>query len=208
MALIRIDYGALASSEVMNNNFDYLEEKITDVAESIITNNSGVYSNIASINNLIETLDNTARPIGQPLFRLDNTLFDDEVRLEGDEVSRTTYSDLFHIYGILYGAGDGVSTFILPDFRDRAIWGSNSFGYIAAGLPNITGAANFTDMRTSRNYTGAFYDTGLGGSKEGGGSNSNLPNLGFDASRSSSIYGNSSTVQPPAIKVRVVTRYK
>ena len=30
----------------------------------------------------------------------------------------------------------------------------------------------------------------------------------FDASRSSSIYGNSSTVQPPAIKVRVYARYQ
>ena len=30
----------------------------------------------------------------------------------------------------------------------------------------------------------------------------------FNASKSNSIYGNSNTVQPPAIKVRVYTRWK
>ena len=32
--------------------------------------------------------------------------------------------------------------------------------------------------------------------------------LGLDASRSNSIYGSSNTVQPPAVKIRVKTRYK
>lgn len=36
---------------------------------------------------------------------------------DGSEVSRETYSELFAVFGTLYGAGDGTNTFNLPDFR-------------------------------------------------------------------------------------------
>lgn len=39
---------------------------------------------------------------------------------DGTAVSRTTYADLFGIIGTAYGAGDGSTTFNLPDFRGRA----------------------------------------------------------------------------------------
>lgn len=38
---------------------------------------------------------------------------------DGSEVSREAYAKLFAIFGIQYGAGDGVSTFALPDWRDE-----------------------------------------------------------------------------------------
>lgn len=38
---------------------------------------------------------------------------------DGSAVSRTTYSDLFNAIGTTYGAGDGSSTFNLPDSRGR-----------------------------------------------------------------------------------------
>jgi microcystin-dependent protein len=37
----------------------------------------------------------------------------------GSAVSRSTYSALFAVLGTAYGAGDGSTTFNLPDFRDR-----------------------------------------------------------------------------------------
>lgn len=37
----------------------------------------------------------------------------------GAAVSRSTYSALFAVIGTAYGAGDGSTTFTLPDFRDR-----------------------------------------------------------------------------------------
>lgn len=36
---------------------------------------------------------------------------------DGSEVSRSTYSDLFNVIGTAYGAGDGSTTFNLPDMR-------------------------------------------------------------------------------------------
>ena len=145
-------------------------------------------------------------PIGQPIIRLDNTLYSNEVRLEGAAVSKTTYSNVYEVYGDTYAIEQPADDkFYLPDFRNRAIWGSNGFGYLSAGLPNITGKTNisvnelvegaFNIISPASNvYT--FTNKGRGN------------NMDFDASRSSSIYGGSSTVQPPAIKVRVVTKFK
>ncbi len=56
MALTEIEYGALASSEVMNNNFQYLDDRISSVAETVTSNNAGVSSNIASINSTISSM--------------------------------------------------------------------------------------------------------------------------------------------------------
>lgn len=56
MALTEIEYGALASSELMNNNFQYLDNRISSVAESLTSSNAGTNSNIASINNTISAM--------------------------------------------------------------------------------------------------------------------------------------------------------
>lgn len=147
---------------------------------------------------------NTSR-IGQPQITFDfNTLPENCIWLEGAEVSRTTYADLFAIYGTTYGAGNGSTTFNLPNCRDRVFWGGTTAGTMSAGLPNITGS-----FGSDRTYTsGAFYFNGQthNADNQAGGNIDNT--IQFDASRSSSIYGNSSTVQPPAIKVRVYTRYQ
>ena len=68
-----------------------------------------------------------------------------------------------------------------------------------AGLPNITG--RFGAINTVGGFTadGAFYDLGRAYDCDYDNIGGRL--IGFDASRSSSIYGNSSTVQPQSIKV-------
>jgi microcystin-dependent protein len=49
---------------------------------------------------------------------------------DGSAVSRTTYDALFAVIGTAYGAGDGSTTFNLPDFRDRFPVGSG-YSYAA-----------------------------------------------------------------------------
>ena len=157
---------------------------------------------------LVSTMDRL-RPIGQPVFRLDNTLFDDEVRLEGGKVRRSDYPNLVRIYGNTYapaGATDTGTYLYLPNFLNRVIQGSNSFGYIEAGLPNITGEFGVDD-RMLNHLTGAFYRGSGTYATASSGTESTNP-IAFSASRSNSIYGRSTTVQPPAIRVRVVARYK
>lgn len=45
---------------------------------------------------------------------------------DGITVSRTTYSSLFQAIGTTYGAGDGTTTFNLPDLRGRTLVGLDS----------------------------------------------------------------------------------
>lgn len=47
------------------------------------------------------------------------------LRLEGQAVSRTTYSKLYELWGDTFGAGDGTTTFDIPDRRGRAGVGVN-----------------------------------------------------------------------------------
>ena len=45
---------------------------------------------------------------------------------DGAAVSRATYSDLFALIGTTYGAGNGTSTFNLPNLKGRVIVGLDS----------------------------------------------------------------------------------
>lgn len=46
----------------------------------------------------------------------------------GQTLSRTTYASLFAVFGTKYGAGDGSTTFGIPDKRDRASFGKGDMG--------------------------------------------------------------------------------
>ena len=89
---------------------------------------------------------------------------------------------------------------------DKALWGgdgTNADTTIAAGLPNIK--ANFDYTVSSTAPTGATNNVaradGFVAVKQYEGYETD-----FDASRSSSIYGSSTTVQPPAYRVNVWKR--
>lgn len=132
--------------------------------------------------------------------------------MNGGAVSRTTYAKLFALIGTAFGAGDGTTTFNLPNARDRVLQGANGnlMQYLAAGLPNITGAlTQMTNQGTTAGGTGsgAFQETAhVAGGTEGGGYKS-YRNYNFIASRSSSIYGASNTVQSAAITCNFFIKY-
>lgn len=131
----------------------------------------------------------------------------------GQEVSRTTYATLYAAIGETYGAGDGSTTFNLPDLKDKTLWGANSnVGTVkSAGLPNITGLFGRVTGASSSDagpFTGAFKSNGSLGLSHGGYSSyTNARNADFNASRSNSIYGNSDTVQPPALCLNMIIKY-
>lgn len=61
----------------------------------------------------------------------------------GQAVSRTTYADLYAICGTTYGAGDGSTTFNVPDLRGRVAAGQDDMGGSSANrLTNQTGGLN------------------------------------------------------------------
>ena len=129
----------------------------------------------------------------------------------GAAVSRTTYAALFAAIGTTYGTGDGSTTFNLPNLTDKFIQGSGTAGTSkSAGLPNITGSfgglGNYNSGGTNA-MSGAFYGSGASGFSFGGGDTVSSLKGYFNASRSSSIYGSSSTVQPPAVTMRFYIKY-
>jgi microcystin-dependent protein len=50
----------------------------------------------------------------------------------GQNVSRTTYSDLFDAISTVFGVGDGSTTFGLPDLRGRGVAGEDDMGGTSA----------------------------------------------------------------------------
>lgn len=90
----------------------------------------------------------------------------------------------------------------------KALWtgtGSNGNTTIEAGIPNITGqfvAAN----SAAASGSGAFNVVKTENGKGWDGTSAMRSTYGFDASRSSSVYGKSTTVQPPAYVVNVWRR--
>ena len=133
----------------------------------------------------------------------------------GAAVSRTNYANLFAAIGTLYGAGDGSTTFNLPDARDRVLQGASGThsagSYIAAGLPNITGNIGGLNQIASQFnlISGAFNGREMTGAAlfSVASSGDSASPLSFNASRSSAIYGNSTTVQSPAIATNFIIKY-
>ena len=133
----------------------------------------------------------------------------------GAAVSRTDYANLFAAIGTLYGAGDGSTTFNLPDARDRVLQGASgkhsAGSYIAAGLPNISGNSNAGCYCSS---TAVPADAGVFRSSNWRwGYSLSLDSitpgrygtvLNFSAADSNSFYGASTTVQPPAIATNFI----
>lgn len=191
---------------------------IQDPPNNILTFGTPVNAqNLNNIENGIEDHEiriSLLEGVGNPIPTLSNILGENEIWLEGAEISRETYAKLFEIYGTTYGEGDGETTFNLPDFRNRTFWGADTFGYIKAGLPNITGSfytAASDDMMTKRASTGTGAISARKGTNSHNATNPTTQECGkgfdFNANKSNSIYGSSETVQPPSIKVRVKTKF-
>ena len=135
----------------------------------------------------------------------------------GAAVSRTTYAALFSAIGTTYGSGDGSTTFNLPLAEDNRFleFASTAGTKKNAGLPNITGGPRSTGIGGTVN-SNIMWSGALGtqvvnqntNSRDGGSS----PYYGsiqttIDASKSSSIYGGSTTVQPKSLTVRAIIKY-
>lgn len=75
----------------------------------------------------------------------------------GQTVSRATYSKLFAAVGELWGAGDGVSTFKVPDLRGEFVRGADLGRGIDAGR-----AIGSEQGDAIRNISGKIYPHGIG----------------------------------------------
>ena len=163
--------------------------------------------------------DDLTKLVGEIKWYAGTTVPEGYLLCDGSMVSCDTYWRLFNVIGLTWmqdGDVGGSELFRLPDLIGRVAWGGATSGaYKEAGLPNINGSATFatgsTGNETSplRGATGSLEATGDGkmlvASSSSGSSIFNT--LKITASKSSEIYGNSTTVQPPAAVLMPIIKY-
>ena len=147
-------------------------------------------------------------PIGTIFWTAAKTPPPHSLAAHGSNVSRTTYAKLFAAIGTTWGAGNGSTTFTLPDARGRVPWGdvSEYVGtYYSAGLPNISGEIKLhgSQIRSVVYSVSESFESLKTNSNATNGTNvieqQSVGIIKLNASRSSAIYGASTTVQPPAL---------
>lgn len=196
--------GGIAS---YSNTFDYAIGRVVSYNDNIYKciQANGVSSTVVAPNSNTEYWQRLDGAIGEIKWFAFNTAPEGYLVCNGANVSRETYADLFAVIGTTFGEGDGSTTYTLPNLIDKFAQGSTTAGtYKSAGLPNITGYVdgyiNIVDGG------GAFYPSNMNkGSRSD--KDDYYHRFIFDASRASSIYGNSTTVQPPALTLLPCIKY-
>lgn len=69
----------------------------------------------------------------------------------GQAVSRTTYAALFNAIGATYGAGDGSTTFNVPDFRGRNVLGAGTGSGLTNRLRGSIGGSETHPLTSAEN---------------------------------------------------------
>lgn len=189
------------SSDITDLPNGYVVDSTLDRTSSNAISNSAVSNALTSV-----------LPIGSYIQFAGSQAPEGFLVCNGGAISRTTYSALFAVIGTTYGSGDGSTTFNLPNLTDRFLQGSTTSGTVKnAGLPNLTGECTPASQKNncSFNCSGAFKnllrnDDAMHPTQYFSGG---YAHLGFDASWSNSIYGSSSTVQPPALTCLICIKY-
>jgi microcystin-dependent protein len=99
-------------------------------------------SNITSQDTIIKSISDAANtsqiPSGSVFPYVGSTAPTGFLLCFGQAVNRTTYAALFAIIGTAYGAGDGSTTFNLPDVRGRVLAGKDDMGGSSASRLTAT----------------------------------------------------------------------
>lgn len=127
----------------------------THTASAITDLGTAATRNVGTAANNVVALDSTAKlpavdgsqltgvggtPTGSVIAFAGSTAPSGWLLCFGQAVSRTTFAALFAALGTTYGAGDGSTTFNLPDLRGRVVAGEDDMGGTSANrLTNQTG---------------------------------------------------------------------
>ena len=130
---------------------------------------------------------------------------------DGFKLKISDYKQLYDVIGSKFNDGtESNDEFRIPDYNITGVFlqpNSVANKSINAGLPNITGYISGDDYKMA-SIGGAFYYSGTASGQhcETVGGSFNI--IQFNASRVSTIYGKSATVQPPSKTVQICIRYK
>jgi microcystin-dependent protein len=154
-------------------------------------------------------------PTGSLIMWPSNTIPSDWKLCDGAAISRVTYATLFSLLGTAFGAGDGSTTFNLPNYKNRFPYGADAVVVGATGgsttistsnLPSHTHTFSGTSgaMNSNQSHSHSINDPGhvhgnvplYGGDVDRGGQPSlfSLDDQGVTASAGTGISINSSNI--------------
>lgn len=159
-------------------------------------------------------------PVGSVHMWCASTVPNGYLECKGDIVSRTIYARLFDIIGTTFGAGDGSTTFQLPNFSSRSPIGVGDAG---AGFSNYAmgdqaGAETFTQTTStmpSHNHTGSTVSITNGttvlrqivGTVGANGSQLGTSTLTATPTIASQGSGSAHTIIHPVLAVKFIIKY-
>lgn len=214
MSIKEIEYGALASSSELNDNFRYLEEEIGKLSDLITSKTASFASNVATLNSTINEFLSYKQSFvqtGMIITTVENVVPEGFLLCDGSELNVADYQDLFDVIGTMFGSSDSTK-FCLPDLRNKTLWGADVAelgSELESKLPNIKGQFRLAGTEGSSSVSGAFEVGSKGGSwGRGHDTGATNPLVRFDASKYSEIYSDdATTVQPPALAVNFIIKY-
>ena len=131
----------------------------------------------------------------------------------GAEISRTKYARLFKKIGTKYGAGDGSTTFNLPNLHHRVLEATTTISEVAkmveAGLPDINGTIRILSYEdTNEGNDGAFSikRSNVYASVGSGSFNSFGNDIGLYATNSNALFGKSDTVRMASLRALAIIK--
>jgi len=144
------------------NNLDELSSSVGS-KENLQTNDKS--STVAAINEIYNFggTGNFRLPVGSVMPYTGATAPSQWLLCDGSEISRETYANLFNVIGTTYGAGDGSTTFMLPDMRTRVPIGSSD-NYALGGVGGSATHTLTVNEMPSHSHTMVFYTETSGSS--------------------------------------------
>lgn len=112
-------------------------------------------------------------PVGTVLPFAGNTAPEGFLFTEGQEILRNAYQNLFAVIGTTYGAGDGETTFNLPDYRETVFVGAGQNAKLDIKAHDVYGLGQFKDDQLQGHFhilgdKWSVENSGLGRGKAGG----------------------------------------
>ena len=110
-------------------SLDALSSSGQATGQAVVTDGSGGFNYLALL----------AVPTGTVLSFASTTIPAGYLVCDGQVVSRATYADLFAVIGDTFGAGNGSTTFGMPDLRGRTAIGMDDMGTSEGAAGRVDG---------------------------------------------------------------------
>ena len=111
-------------------------------------------------NNIFDAFAGKSTPAGTVLIYAGASVPDGYLLCNGAAISRTDYDVLYQIIGTTYGAGDGTTTFNLPDLRGKVVIGVS--GSHAIGTTGGAETVTLTEQQIPAHNHSTTFDYGAG----------------------------------------------